>query len=193
MLENAMTQEATIELVARWRNGDQDAAGELFQLYAERLAALVRSRLSSRFAQRLDAEDVVQSAYRSFFGHVREGRFTIERGGDLWRLLVVVTLHKLQHQVRHNSAEKRAVGREQTELPNAAQLVDLVAHEPSPVEAVALADQVEAVMRGLDPLHRRMLELRLQGHDWAEIAADTQRTQRTVRRVLEKVKEQLHP
>jgi hypothetical protein len=38
-----------------------------------------------------------------------------------------------------------------------------------------------------------MLELRLQGYDWAEIATATQRTQRTVRRVLERIKEQLQP
>jgi RNA polymerase sigma-70 factor (ECF subfamily) len=188
-----MGDEATIHLVARWRNGDQEAASQLFERYAHRLAALVRGRLSARFAQRLDAEDVVQSAYRSFFGAVREGRFAIERGGDLWRLLVVMALHKLQHQVRHNSAEKRAVVREQNDVPHDQRLVDLIAHDPSPIEAVALTDQLEEVMRQLDPLHRRMLELRLQGHDWAEIAAATQRTQRTVRRVLERVKERLQP
>jgi RNA polymerase sigma-70 factor (ECF subfamily) len=188
-----MAQEATIHLVARWQNGDQDAAEQLFQRYAHRLAALVRSRLSNRFAQRLDAEDVVQSAYRSFFGHVQEGRFAIERGGDLWKLLVVVTLHKLQHQVRHNSAEKRDVVREQRDRTEDERFVDLIAQEPSPIEAVALADQLEEVMRRLDPLHRQMLELRLQGHDWAEIAAATQRTQRTVRRVLERIKLELQP
>lgn len=188
-----MAQEATIDLVARWRSGDQGAADQLFQRYAHRLAALVRSRLSARFAQRLDAEDVVQSAYRSFFGHVREGRFAIERGGDLWQLLVVMTMHKLQHQVRHNTAEKRSVVREQSDTPHDERFVNLIAQEPSPIEAVALADQLEDVMRRLEPLHRRMLELRLQGHDWAEIAAATQRTQRTVRRVLERVKEQLQP
>jgi RNA polymerase sigma-70 factor (ECF subfamily) len=188
-----MAQEASIHLVARWRNGDQVAAGELFQRYAERLAALVRSRLSSRFAQRLDAEDVVQSAYRSFFGHVRDGRFAIERGGDLWRLLVVLALHKLQHQVRHNTAGKRSVDREQCELPNDERFVDRISQAPSPIDAVAVADQLEEVMRRLEPLPRRMLELRLQGHDWSEIATATQRTQRTVRRVLEQIKEQLQP
>ena len=35
----------------------------------------------------------MQSAYRSFFVGVREGRYALERGGDLWRLLVALTLH----------------------------------------------------------------------------------------------------
>src|SRR5262245_61549238 len=69
--------------------------------------------------------------------------------------------------------------------------VDLFAREPSPVEAVALAEELEQLMRPLDALHRRMLELRLQAYTLEEIASQTGRTQRTVRRVLDSIKEQL--
>jgi hypothetical protein len=37
-----------------------------------------------------------------------------------------------------------------------------------------------------------MVELRLQGHRLEEIAAEVQRSERTVRRLLEEVKEWLH-
>ena len=67
----------------------------------------------------------------------------------------------------------------------------MLARGPSPVEAVALADELEQVMTRLEPLHRRMLELRLQGYNLLEIGAATKRTERTVRRVLELIKEQL--
>src|SRR5262245_39684709 len=97
------------DLVQRWRGGDQAAAAELFRRYADRLIALARSRMSQRLAQRVDPEDVVQSAYRSFFANTREGRYALDRGGDLWQLLVTITLHKLQHQVRRNNRQKRAV------------------------------------------------------------------------------------
>ena len=70
----------------------------------------------------------------------------------------------------------------------------MLTREPSPVEAIALAEELEQVMRRLEPLHRRMLELALQGYGVEEIASDTQRSERTVRRVLERVKEELsHP
>src|SRR5262245_34891463 len=85
-------------LVARWQKGDQAAAAELFQRYAGRLVALARSQLSDKLAQRVDPEDVVQSVYRSFFVDSREGRYQVERGGDLWQLLVTMTLHKLANQ-----------------------------------------------------------------------------------------------
>src|SRR5271163_4177723 len=96
---NEPRDERSDDLVARWRAGDQRAATELFHRYASRLILFVRSRLSGRIARRLDPEDVVQSAYRSFFGGTRDGRYVPHRGGDLWQLLVVITLHKLQLQV----------------------------------------------------------------------------------------------
>src|SRR5262245_5701318 len=73
-------------LVARWRQGDQQAAAELFHRYASRLTALARSQLSGQLAHRIDPEDVVQSVCRCFFADTREGRYELQRGGDLWRL-----------------------------------------------------------------------------------------------------------
>src|SRR5262249_52267832 len=135
-----------------------------------------------------------QSAYRSFFAGARDGRYDLERWGDLWRLLVTITLHKLHHQYKRNTADRRSVNRETNS--DAAEHTggippDLLTREPSPVEAIALAEELEQLMRRLEPLHRRMLELALQGYGVEEIAADTQRSERTVRRVLERVKQEL--
>jgi len=182
------------KLVARWRAGDQAAAAELFQRYASRLIALARSRLSARLAQRVDPEDVVQSAYRSFFGDAKDGRCDVRRGGDLWQLLVTITLHKLHDQVKRHRRAKRAVDREMTVGSDESWLnveAHLATQLPSPMEAVALADEVEQIMRDLKPLYRRILELRLQGYNIDEIAAATQSGERTVRRVLDQVKQQL--
>src|SRR5262249_45888213 len=63
----------------------QPAASELFQRYAGRLIALARSRLSTKVSKRVDPEDVVQSAYRSFFAGARDGCYDLERGGDVWQ------------------------------------------------------------------------------------------------------------
>lgn len=189
-----MTDEAAKDLLARWRNGDQQAAAELFERHAQQLIALASSRLSARLAQRIDPEDVVQSAYRSFFVAARAGRYDLERGGDLWGLLVSITLHKLHHQVRHNNAGKRAVAREQTldaEAGPHGLAASLLAQEPSPVAAVALADEVEQLLRGLEPIDRRIFELRLQGYNLEEIAAESARSERTVCRVLDRIKQQL--
>ncbi len=73
------------DLMARWRGGDQEAAEILFRRYVERLLALARRRMTSELSRRVDAEDVVQSAYRTFFLGVLAGRFIrCGRNGDLW-------------------------------------------------------------------------------------------------------------
>jgi RNA polymerase sigma factor (sigma-70 family) len=182
------------ELLARCRDGDRRAENELFRRYTERLVGLARSQLSPLLASRLDPEDVVQSAYRSFFAGARDNRYVHLRSGDLWRLLVSITLHKLYHKVELNTADRRDVHHEQ-QFPDADRLFDLRPHlqdqNPRAEEAVALTDELEDVMRRLDPPRRRMLELRLQGFRLADIAAATQKCERTVRRNLDEIKRQL--
>ena len=180
------------DLLMRWRDGDQDAAGEIFGRYAERLLALARSRLSIHLARYLDPEDVVQSAYRSFFVGARDGKYVLQRSGDLWRLLVGITVHKLQHQVERRSAKKRAVGREK-DLRQDGEAFDAaaLAREPTPDEAAALADTIAHLLEPLEPLQRRMVALRLDGYRLEEIATEVARSERTVRRVLEQFKDDL--
>jgi RNA polymerase sigma factor (sigma-70 family) len=184
--------EASGDLLARWRQGDQQAATELFRRYASRLVGLARSRLSAKYAHRVDPEELVQSVYRTFFAEAQDGRYELHRGGDLWRLLVVMTLHKLNDQVKYHNRRKRAVDRD-LDIHHDKMGVepDLLAREPSPLEALALADEVERLMRQLDASHRSMVELRLQGHTIEEIAAQTRYSERTVRYVLERVKQLL--
>ena len=189
-----MNDDPSGNLLARWRAGDEAAAAELFRRYADQLIALARSRMPQQLAPRLDAEDVVQSVYRSFFAAAREGRYVLKRGGDLWRLLVSITLHKVFNQLGHNAARKRALRREQRFKDGeefAQREGHLLLREPSPMEAAALTDELEQVMRPLDPLQRRVLELRLQGYTLDEIAAETGYSQRTVCRTLDLVKELL--
>jgi RNA polymerase sigma factor (sigma-70 family) len=185
--------DTSINLIARWRQGDQQAAAALFGRYAQQLIGLAAARLSARLAQRVDPEEVVQSAFRSFFVAARDGSYDLQRGGDLWRLLVSITLHKLHDQVKRNIAGKRSVAREQNgsgDQPDG-ELLAVPALGPSPLEAVALSDELEQIMRALPPLHRQMLELRLQGYHLDEIASATRRSTRTVSRILDVIKEEL--
>jgi RNA polymerase sigma-70 factor (ECF subfamily) len=186
--------DASQDLLARCREGDSQAAAELFHRYTEQLISLARRNLSPKLARRLDPEDVVQSAYRSFFADVRAGRYVLERSGDLWRLLAAITLHKLHHQVGRHTAARRSVERERG-FGDESSLFGLpaatVARTPSPEEAVIVVDELECAMRGMNSLHRRMVELRLQGCRFQEIATDTDRSERLVRRVLDQFRQRL--
>jgi RNA polymerase sigma-70 factor (ECF subfamily) len=182
-------------LVARWKDGDQDAARELFLRYSERLIALVRNRLSDKLSPRLDAEDVVQSVYRCFFSNARDNRCVLEQSGDLWRLLVTMAMHMLLDQAKRQHAGRRSVQREAGSVdafPDDFGLnAELLSREPSPDDAVAVLEELELLLRGLDPVHRHIVELRLQGHGTTEIAATVDRSRQMVALVLKRAHERL--
>lgn len=183
-----MKHEESAELLARVGAGDDAAAEVVFLRFAERLLALAATRLSEKLMRRVDAEDVVQSAYRSFFVGARDGRFVVMKSGDLWRLLVGITLHKVQRQVEHHTAGKRALAQEAAPASSECLGVQALAREPSPLEAAVLADECELLMRSLPPDKRPILELRLQGHGIDEIGEQLGCSERTVRRTLDQVK-----
>ncbi len=180
---------ASVALVARCRQGDEQAERELFDRYLCRLLGLVRSRLSNKLRGRLDPEDVLQSAYRSFFAGLERDRFVLERSGDLWRLLSAIALHKLMRQIKRHRAGKRNVGLEAHALDGDSLLglaPEAIA-EPSARHASAVVEELEQVMAGLDDVRRQMLELRLQGLTLEEVASKTGRSERAVRRLFEKL------
>lgn len=187
-MRSSMSDHESQELMAQVRAGADDAAEELFARYAERLIALVRVHLSEKYAARFDPEDVVQTALRSFFCGVREGRYLLAHSGDLWRLLAAIARHKLQHKVARHSAERRAVTREISQRGAADVERSALSSLPSPSDAILVAGEIEWILGQLAPVEQRMFELRLEGYTLDEIAADTQRSQRTVRRALEQVK-----
>ncbi|MAR10709.1 MAG: hypothetical protein CL681_12120 [Blastopirellula sp.] len=188
------SQDDSIRLLARWKEGDEDAAEEIFERYLHRLAALARKRLSQKMQQRVDAEDVVQSAYRSFFRQARENRYELSRSGDLWRLLAAITVNKTLRQIEFHRAAKRSVT-EETTIPSDdhqdTPVVRSLSREPTAEEELALADELESFMQPLDASERQVLEMRLQDFDSEEIAAAIGRSTRTVRRILERLKNAL--
>lgn len=185
-----MTDPDTRQLFTGIQDGRESAARGVFDRYLLRLIGLARARLSEKLAQKVDPDDIVQSALRSFFVRAKDGQFEIERGSDLWNLLATITKHKLLKKAEHYRQQKRSLDRDQplqhSDMGNLAWV-----SEPTETEAVALTDELEHLMKELDPLKRTMLELRLQGHSTYEIAEEVERSERTVRRFLIGFRDQL--
>jgi RNA polymerase sigma-70 factor (ECF subfamily) len=182
------------DLLARLRQGDDAAAAELLRRYAARLIALARVRLGARVRTQVDPEDVLQSAFRSFFVRCADGQFNLKDWDGLWALLVAITLHKCGHKIRDLHRACRDVRREVEPVPgddDSARSWEAIAREPGPQEEAALADEVEALLRGLTERDRAVVSLRLQGHTLAEIATRLGLLERTVCRVLERVHNRL--
>src|SRR4051812_45025103 len=95
-------EQAVADLVQRFRRGDEEAAALLFRRYALRLTRVAEQHLGRKLAGRLDGEDVVQSVFRTFFRRSAAGEFSIDGSGQLWRLLVQITLCKARAKARYH-------------------------------------------------------------------------------------------
>jgi RNA polymerase sigma-70 factor (ECF subfamily) len=173
-----------------WRAGDEDAARKLVDRYLDRLVALARRRLSQRLASRVDPEDVVQSVFRTFFCHAREGKFQIKDQDDLCKLLMRITVHKVLKQVEHHTAAKRDAHLE-TEQGNRTleRMHEVLSRDPTPEAEVLFLDQLEYLLGQLRPKERKILEMRMQGYSNDEIMKQLDiEHDRTIRRVMERVR-----
>ncbi len=171
------------DLLDRSTSGDQEASRALVEHFAVRLTALAAAHLEGRLRGRLDAEDVVQSVFRTFFRRAAVGDFRIDGDAELWKLLARVTVMKARAHARHHTAQRRSV---RAELPSSEEdwLHRSMAREPDPGDAAALVDQIDQALAGLPTVYAEILSLRLEGHAPTAIAARVGLSRATVYRAL---------
>lgn len=168
-------------LLQSLQRGEQDAATELFRRYARRLRALARSNSNAKLALRVDADDIVQSVFRTFFRVAVKGAYEVPEGKDLWNLLAVIALNKIRTAATRHRAGKRDV-RATIELD----LLDAAkeaARAPQAEQAFVQLVVKEALAR-LTPAERRAIELRMENFEVAEIAIRCDCSKRTAERLI---------
>ena len=194
MVEN----DSFARLIARLNQNDEAAATEYLGRFVRRLIGLASNQFDSWLRNRVDVEGVVQSAYKSFFAGQGQGHFVLTDWDSLWGLLAVITLRKCYRRRDYLRAEQRDAAREVSLSPwsragarGTGSWWDLMDREPTPVEAAMLTETVEQLLGGLERPEREIVELSLQGYTAPEIASRLGRSRRTVRRVRERVKDEL--
>jgi RNA polymerase sigma factor (sigma-70 family) len=170
----------------RLNSDGHSAAYELDGRYRTRLCQLVEREMNRRFRRREDPEDVVQSAFRTFYRRNAIGEFRIDSTVDLWRLLETITQRKILKHVEKLGAGKRNPKRE--EYPEADGLQGRI---PTPEEAAIAADLMEKAMAGLDESYMDVLHMRLQKCTEEEIATKLGCTRAFVRTKLGRIRDRL--
>ena len=80
-------------LLMRFQRGQGDAATAL---YFATLIGFMRcaQQKGADLAGRVDAEDIVQSVFRTFFRRAAAGHYAVPKGDELWKLFLVIGVYK---------------------------------------------------------------------------------------------------
>src|SRR5436309_3080786 len=148
------------------RTGDRSVVREFCDRYGKSLERLAEKHLTGGVRRRIGAEDVVQSACRTFLRRAQIGEFELADAEGLWGLLCAITLTKVREQTRFHLRQKRGIDREQPldSDPQSSNAVGFqpVAPGPSPEEAAEFADHLQHLLASLDEEERQVVDLRLQ-------------------------------
>ena len=185
-LEGSVTQ-----LFRKLQSGDASAFTGLHDRFLPRLLGVARKALASQPQRVADAEDVVQSAFLSFFRGLEKGTLVGERDRTrLWNLLAAITKHKALKQIRREGAGKRGGGN----VVGESSLAALLGGDGSSGQGIeALFSEIQApdfdliceeMLGPLDDETRSIVVLKLMGHTNRDIASHLECTDRTVRRKL---------
>jgi RNA polymerase sigma-70 factor, ECF subfamily len=169
-------------------------AEAVFNRYAQRLMSVARERIGTQLRSKVSPEDVVQSAFKSFFRRKDEFQFEKDGADGLWGLLVVITVRKCAKWADVFTAEKRSASREvslNSGFPGGSVPGDVVAREPGPTEVAILSELIERMLARLDERQQQMISLRMQGYELEEIAEQLRSSRRTVSRTIQEAKEVL--
>jgi len=154
-------------MLAQVRSGDPVAAEGLIRRYESEIRREVRLRMTDpRLRRLLESMDICQSVMASFFVRFWAGQYTIEHPGQLLRLLLSMTKHKLVDQARFWSANRRDLHREISRDGPDGDLFTPTAREFDSVESADLLDKVRS---GLSREEQDLVRLRQEGRDWREV------------------------
>lgn len=157
------------ELIARVRQGDEQALTELLTHYEDRIRIAARVLLGPLLRPHLDTLDLVQSVHRVLLPALRAGKYQLSESKQLVGLAVALIRRKVARQWRHLRLEHDLQSRARTDgaLPRN---MTSPSPSPDPAQAAELKDGIRHLLGCLQEEERRLLEYRLEGLATPEIA-----------------------
>lgn len=169
-------------LLQRALSGDEEALGRLLDEFRPWLRLLARRALDARLAGRIDDSDVVQQTYLSAIRRFEEFKGSSTEELAAW-LRAIHERNLIDETRKHIGAEKRAVGREETQDQVASAIT-----ESSPSQRLMQGESAVQLARVLTTLPRDQeaaVRLRhLEGWSLNQIAEHMDRTDRSVANLL---------
>lgn len=156
-------------LLAKARQGDQEALAYLSRQYEPKLRIVARVLLGPALRPYLDSTDLVQSVHRSLMLGIKRQQFDIAGPENLVALALTLVRRKVARKWRRMQRQQRLdCGRADT--GDFAHLLTSLSGADNPARTAELREQVDHVCSNLDETERKIFELRSQGYSTAEIA-----------------------
>lgn len=185
MCETQVGFQSLMEQIAA---GSEAAVERLLGLYGDHLCRAVRRRLSRALRPKFDTNDFVQAVWASFFCNRGElARF--EHSAQLVAFLTRVASNKVVDECRHRfQTQKADVARECSLSDQTSQELAIPGREPPPSQIAMMNEQLERLRGDVPSRYRSIVELRVEGQSQEEIAEKLGVSERTVSRVLNKLR-----
>jgi|688.fasta_scaffold00597_31 RNA polymerase sigma-70 factor (ECF subfamily) len=196
-------------LLDRCREGDQAAEQELVCYYISRVTGFAEKRISPLYRRRFDGDDVANSVMKSLILRIRKGIVDSDDEWQLWCLLLLMTKRKVNRRVREAQQAKRDIRRELQPAVSEdvsgvelAEIVESCSTDESYDESAYLLEQAilhleKTQSDKINPGHREVLELSMQGLPYAEICENLEKrvgkmvTLKTIQRRMRDIREAL--
>jgi RNA polymerase sigma-70 factor (ECF subfamily) len=128
---------------------------------------------------------------------LKRGEYELDGRGDLWKLLVTMTLFKTRRAIAKHRRHKRDARREMAPHTPSDNQSGVWAFEqmdraaPTPDEALAFNEEVQTRLATLDSTLRQIVLWKLEGYTNAEIAGKDKLNcaERTIERKLSRIRE----
>jgi RNA polymerase sigma factor (sigma-70 family) len=190
-----MDDDDLADLIERVKAGDENAIRDLIQQFEGDVRTIVRVRLPQSLRSQFDSMDFVQAVWQSVLTRDGQdlGRFTNARHfrGFLEGVArnKVFEEHRRRTRTRKYSLQREEplyVRRGDRELPR-----EVAATDPTASQDAQARDRFEQLVEGRSPQETEVVELRRRGLTYEEIATLTGLSERSVRRIIEAIRQRM--
>ena len=175
------------ELLARIKNGDEEAARELLSRYESKVRLVVRRQLPRLLRSRFDSIDFLQSVWGSFFHRIQTESNDLNEEENLIAFLAWAARNKVIDEYRRAATQKQNIHREES-IESRGDRETTLASGDTPSELAQARETFDRLSRLLPEDRRVILELKAAGYSCGEIGDRLGLSERTVQRVLEELR-----
>lgn len=173
-----------LNLLAAIREGSEEAVWKLIETYDPHIRRIIRRKLNEAIKVQFESIDFAQMVWASFLVEPERIRsFGSER--DLLRYLSAMAANKVLDQYRRmNAFGKRdaQLGSFHDDQQNLR-----TEHQASPSQIVIAREKYHELIDSLEDKERCVLQLRLKGYKFREIADELEMDESTARRIIKRV------